>query len=83
MTRKYYPKEIDLRIDKAEPFVNDEYEGFEFQWISKIGFGTYTIYRTVGSDEWKADSECMDINENKEFITELMRLFVEQLDIVG
>ena len=32
---------------------------------------------------WKSDSECMDCNEDKAFIIELMRLFIEQLDVLG
>ena len=81
--RKYNVKEIDLRIDKVEPFNNEEYSGFSVYWDSKIGFGEYTIYKENGKeeDEWHGNSETMDCNENKEFITELMRLFVEQLII--
>lgn len=83
MARKHDPKEIGLKIGGVYPYSNAKWEGFEIHWTSKIGFGVYNIYRSRGSNEWKADSECMDINENKEFITELMRLFIEQLDIVG
>ncbi len=81
MTRKHDVKEIGLQIDAVNPFVNEKYCGFVIQWSSKIGFGEYTIIRQKDEDEWCADSEHMDSNEDKEFVTELMRLFVEQLDV--
>ena len=39
------------------------------------------MYQPNGSKEWKADSEHMDGNEDKDFIKELMKLFVDRLNI--
>lgn len=79
--RRHDVKEIGLEISEVIPFVNSENEGFIIQWISDIGFGEYTIYKDVTNEDpqWYADSECMDCHKDKEFITELMRLFVEEL----
>lgn len=79
--RKHDVKEIGLEISEVIPFVNDLYEGFTIQWIADIGFGEYNIYKDVTNEDpqWYAYSEYMDSNEDKEFITELMRLFIEEL----
>ena len=79
--RKHNPKEINLEIKDIEIWENANYEGFDISWISTIGFGKYRIYRKTGTDEWCADSETMDINEDKSFIKELMRLFIEKIII--
>lgn len=80
MARKNEIKDIDLKLTDVEFFVNKGYEGMYLSWESGIGFGEYTIYK--GKDGvWRADSETMDRNKDKEFITELMRQFIEKLDI--
>jgi len=81
MSIKINVKEIDLKIEDFCPFSNEKYEGFYIVWSSTIGFGEYTIFREKGSDEWYADSEHMDYPNNKEFITELMKLFIKDLHI--
>lgn len=81
MARKHKVDEIHLEIDDLIPFVNEHHTGFIIEWSSDIGFGEYTIYRNIDSGEWIGDSEYMDNNEDKEFIKELMRLFVEKLVI--
>ena len=68
--------------------------GFTIAWSSKIGFGEYTIYREslaydknyytteeCPAEEWFGDSECMDKGEDKEFLSELMRLFIEKITV--
>ena len=81
MVRKYNPKEIDLKIKGVYPYENKKYTGFTICWTSSIGFGEYDIYRSANDNKWYADSEHMDSNDDKEFITELMRLFIEELHI--
>lgn len=81
MVRKYNSKVIDLRIEAIIPYENAVYTGFTIYWSSSIGFGSYNIYKHTNSLGWFADSEYMDSNDNKEFITELMRLFIETLKI--
>ena len=81
MPRKHNVKEIHLQIDDFVPFVNDNHMGFIIEWSSDIGFGEYTMYKSNDNNKWYGDSEFMDSNEDKEFISELMRLFVEKLQI--
>lgn len=69
--------------------------GFTIAWSSKIGFGEYSIYRKAlaydkdyytgeecPDEEWFGDSEYMDNGKDKEFLSELMRLFVEKITII-
>lgn len=88
----YYPRErkeimrkhpvdtINLEIVGFYPFYHtDDNNGFVIEWESDIGFGQYTVYKTP--EGFVADSEHMDSNEDKDFIKELMRLFIENLKI--
>ena len=78
--RKHPVDTINLEIVEFYPFYHsDENNGFVIEWESDIGFGQYTIYKT--SEGFAADSEHMDSNEDKDFIRELMKLFVEKLTI--
>lgn len=79
--RKHKVNEINLEISDLMPFTNDEYTGFDIAWNSDIGFGHYTIYQSLDTDVWYGDSECMDTNEDKDFIRELMRIFIDKLII--
>ena len=82
MERRHNVKEINLQITEIIPFNNEKKAGFTIQWHSKIGWGHYTIYKEHNSMQWKADSETLDRNDDKEFIEELMRLFIAELKIV-
>ena len=82
MARRFPVDSINLEVFDVNPFVNERGSGIVISWDSNIGFGEYTIYKSVDSDEWRGDSEHMDNNEDKDFIKELMRLFIEKLDIV-
>lgn len=67
-----------------------------FEWSSDLGFGRYQIIRDVRIDESKkpyddgyeivlgiyGESECMDSNEDKSMLRELMRQFVDMVEIV-
>ena len=81
MARKFDIMQINLEVYDVEPFVNNEYKGFVIKWTSNVGFGEYTIYQKLGSDEWYADSEHMDANNDKAFIKELMDAFIDCLNI--
>lgn len=81
MARKHEVDKINLDAYEFEPFVNEKYTGVTIRWDSDIGFGEYTIYKDINSDKWCAESEHMDNNEDKSFIKELMKLFIESLDI--
>ena len=82
MARCFEVDSINLDAYEIEPFINEKYIGFVIKWDSAIGFGEYTIYRSVSSGDWKADSEHMDNNDDKAFIKELLKLFIEKLDII-
>lgn len=82
MARKHKVDEIHLEITDVIPFTNELSLGFTIKWASDIGWGEYVIFKLNGTDAWVADAETMDSNEDKDFIKELMRLFVEQLQIL-
>ena len=82
MAKRFPVDSINLEVYDVQPFVNERSSGFVIEWSSDIGFGEYTIYKRTDSDEWRGDSEYMDNNEDKDFIRELMRLFIDQLNIV-
>jgi hypothetical protein len=82
MARRFEVDKISLDAYEVEPFINEKYIGFVIRWDSAIGFGEYTIYKAVGDDKWEAHSEHMDNNEDRAFITELLKQFVEKLTIV-
>lgn len=83
--RRHNVKEIHLSVDDIKGFDNDSYSGFKIYWSSDIGFGEYTIWTEMEDGELKlyGDSEHMDSNDDKEFVTELMRLVVNKLIISG
>ena len=80
MGRKYNSTNIHLQIDGIEGFYNDNHTGFIIQWCSDIGFGEYTLYRNIKDADFKlyADSECMDKDDDKEFVSELLKLLVKK-----
>ena len=81
MARRFAADTINLDAYEFEPFANEKYTGVTIRWDSDIGFGEYTIYKAVDSDKWCAESEHIDNNEDKSFIKELMKLFIEKLNI--
>lgn len=83
MSRKNDPTKINLEITEVRPFENNSWVGFEIAWVSDIGFGLYTIYRKPDESEWHGDSEYMDVDEDKAFLQELLRLFLEKIKIEG
>lgn len=82
MARRFEVDKINLDAYEFEPFLNEKYTGVVIRWDSDIGFGEYTIYKEAGSDEWHGDSEHMDNNEDKSFVKELLKLFIDKLDII-
>ena len=76
MAKRFPVDSINLEVYDVQPFVNERSSDFVIEWGSDIGFGEYTIYKRTDSDEWRGDSEHMDNNEDKDFIRELMRLFI-------
>lgn len=85
MGRKHNIKDIHLQIDNIEGFCNDDRTGFIISWSSDIGFGEYAVWKDCSDNDFKlyANSECMDSNDDKEFVAELMRLVINKLIITG
>ena len=83
MARRFAVDKINLDAYEFKPFINEKYTGFVIRWDSNIGFGEYIVYKHVGADDdkWYANSEHMDNNKDKSFIKELMKLFIEKLNI--
>ena len=81
MVRRHKVDEIHLEITDLIPFENNNHCGFIIEWSSDIGFGEYTVYREKHDDQWYGDSEYMDRDEDKDFIRELMKLFLDKLMI--
>jgi hypothetical protein len=75
MPRKHDVDKINLQIDDLE-FFN---KGFKILWSSDIGFGEYTVIKENG--KILGFSECMDSQDDKEFIKKLLELLVDKLII--
>lgn len=74
-------EEVIVEIVDIEPFTNDTWRGFRIIWTGNIGFGEYTIYREQESEEWHGDSECMDSNDDKWFLSLLLDKIKEMIII--
>ena len=81
MARRHKVDEIHLEVTGFVPFRNGRGAGFVIEWSSDIGFGEYTVYKNHNEDKWYGDSEHMDRDEDKDFIRELMKLFIDKLII--
>jgi hypothetical protein len=49
-------------------------------WSSSIGFGQYDLWKNQ-DEKWYGDSECMDSQDDKDFIKKLLALVAENLII--
>ena len=79
--RRHNPQSINLKVENIWLFSHSQ--GIAIDWSSDIGFGEYEIW----FDDWTADSECMDCDEDKEFLAELLLkardYILEKVKIVG
>lgn len=73
--RRHDVNKINLQIDNLE-FFN---KGFKILWSSDIGFGEYTVIKENG--KILGFSECMDSQDDKEFIKKLLELLADKLII--
>lgn len=76
-------EEVKIVIVDIEPFDNDTWRGFKIIWSGNIGFGEYTIYRDKTENQWYGDSECMDSNDDKWFLSLLLDKLKEMITIDG
>jgi hypothetical protein len=90
MARRRNVNEINLQIDKIEVYPSYTTNEGKFVhdgcirifWSASIGFGQYDLYKDE-KGKWHGDSECMDDNEDKDFIKKLLSLMFEELNISG
>ena len=68
-------------LDHVDAYKNEEYQGIRFEWHGNIGWGEYNLYKVNDEDGWHGDSECLDDNENKSFLIELMKQFINEIKI--
>ena len=76
-------EEVKIEDIDIEPFDNDTWQGFKILWSGNIGFGEYTIYRDKTEKQWYGDSECMDSNDDKWFLSLLLNKLKEMITIDG
>lgn len=81
--RRYDPKEIHLEVDQVDVFQNNRCEGIIIEWSSDIGYGEYQIKKDLTTNQWEANSECMDSNDDKAFLKQLLSELVKRLKITG
>lgn len=73
---------IEIDNIEIEAFESAEKEGrICIKWTGNIGWGEYLLWQEEGV--WYADSECLDNNNDKEFIRKLLNKFIEQIIIKG
>lgn len=77
--RRHDPDNINLQVSDVDFFCNDQYEGMNIAWVADIGFGEYCIVKEKETGKWIGESECMDINEDKAFLSKLMDLCKDKL----
>ena len=81
--RKHDVSNINLKIDDIDVSVSSNGDiGIYIYWSSNIGFGEYTLFYDKEQNAWFADSEYMDSNDDKAFLTELMSKFIEKVEVI-
>ena len=70
---------VKAEVVDIEPFSNEKYCGFTIHWVGNIGFGEYTIYKAVNTNEWHADSELMDEQGDTWFLDPLLNDFKQRI----
>lgn len=73
----------NLTIEDINVYKTGRYKEIEIRWSSDTGLGTYDIYYDLVDNKIYADSEKMDNNEDKEFISALLQELVKKIEVVG
>ena len=68
-----------LQIDKVKFFNNGN--GVVISWSANIGFGELTLYQSNEDNKWKADTEYMCTNDDKEFIRMVLNKWVDDMEV--
>lgn len=71
-----------LKIDEVRIFQNERcpHGAIKIIWSANIGFGEYVLLNNEDGSI-TGDSEMMDSNEDKKFISRLLQLLVEKIVI--
>lgn len=76
-------KVTDLSIDDAVCFKHELGECLVLYWSANIGFGQVMISRDNGDHTWRADTESMCAEDDKEFLRMVLNQWVEQIEVEG
>ena len=71
---------MNIKLSEAQVEYCDK-KTIILQWAGNIGYGELVIYKE--NDGWKADTECMCSNNDKEFIKEVLNKWIESIEVVG
>lgn len=71
----------DLSVDEVVVHSNDKYSGLTLSWSANIGWGELSIYKDNSDGKWKADTEYMCNEENKDFIKMVLDKWVEDMEV--
>ena len=74
-------KPIETGLVIHEDHTTELFHGFIIQWEGSNCFGNYTVYQNKGGD-WIGESECMDNNEDKDFLKHLLAELVANITII-
>ena len=70
-------------IPAEESVSNEEIQVVGIDWSCNLGFGRYELYFEENGTKIRADSECMDSNDDKAFLKALLNKIYEMSEIVG
>lgn len=73
----------NLQIDEVNCFENIRGKVVNISWSANIGFGELTLYQQSEDGKWKAHTECMCNNDDKEFIRMVLNKWVDEMEIKG
>ena len=72
----------DLTLDDVDIYVNSSGKcRIVFSWSANIGFGEYSLYYDAKAKKWEGDSECIDRDDDKEFLKALLEKFAEKVEV--
>lgn len=72
-----------LQIDKVDCFKSEQTSGLVISWSANIGFGELTLYKQNDEDKWKADTECLCNNEDKDFMRMVLNKWIDDMEVAG
>ncbi|MBQ6482720.1 MAG: hypothetical protein IJI45_16550 [Anaerolineaceae bacterium] len=75
-------KDYKIEITEVRPYSHSGYNGMYIDWTSAIGWGeTSFFFEPDGSIEVDTENVCS--NDEKEFLYQLMKAFVDKCEVTG